>query len=363
MAGAEFCSACRAGPDWEQWPRSAMPACRLGATPAAAVDSGLRRTCRKLLRRGCPTSARLKAPAKLCVVTQTQTGFAVVDKPQGMTSHDVVARMRKLAGTRKVGHGGTLDPMATGVLVLAIGNVTRLLRYVTGCDKAYTATIRLGETTTTDDAEGELLESADVEEVTQAHVEAALQRQRGAIDQVPSSVSAVKIDGKRSYKRVRDGEAVVLEPRRVTVSALEAVAMRRGDHLEVDVQVECSAGTYIRAIARDLGAALGVGGHLTALRRARVGGFGVDEARSLDALADQPAAVTHSVAATVQRLMPCREVDAADAGKFGNGGKLPATGDAGPYAIVAPNADVIGVAVERDGVCRPDMVLAAGSRR
>jgi tRNA pseudouridine55 synthase len=215
------------------------------------------------------------------------SGILLVDKPGGMTSHDVVSRVRKLAGTRKVGHAGTLDPMATGLLVLGIDSSTRLLTYLVGLDKQYLATIRLGFATTTDDVEGEPIGGpVDTSGIGDADIATAIVPLTGAIEQVPSSVSAIKVDGRRSYDRVRSGEAVTLAPRPVVVSAFDVLAVRRGgpletDVLEIDVRVECSSGTYIRALARDLGAALGVGGHLTALRRTRVGPFDVSEAGQL----------------------------------------------------------------------------------
>jgi tRNA pseudouridine55 synthase len=210
-------------------------------------------------------------------------GLVVVDKPGGMTSHDVVARVRRLAGTRKVGHAGTLDPMATGVLVLGLNRATRLLGHLTLTDKRYTATVRLGVTTTTDDAEGEVVATRSTEALTEADVRSALAAFAGEIDQVPSSVSAIKIAGKRAHARVRDGEEVDLPSRRVTVHSLDVTALALPS-LEIDVR--CSSGTYIRAIARDLGAVLGVGGHLTALRRTAVGPFTVHDAHTLDELDD-----------------------------------------------------------------------------
>ncbi|WP_448629693.1 tRNA pseudouridine(55) synthase TruB [Cellulomonas soli] len=221
-------------------------------------------------------------------------GLVVVDKPQGWTSHDVVARMRRLAGTRKVGHAGTLDPMATGVLVLGIGRATRLLTYVVGADKEYTATIRLGQATTTDDAEGELLASVGAAGVSLDKVRAAVQSLTGPILQVPSAVSAIKVDGQRAYARVRAGEDVELAERPVTVARFDVHQGRPGAAqdgttvLDVDVTVVCSSGTYIRALARDLGRSLGVGGHLTALRRTRVGGYALEHAADLEELAQTP---------------------------------------------------------------------------
>ena len=205
----------------------------------------------------------------------TRSGLVVVDKPAGITSHDVVARVRRLAGTRKVGHAGTLDPMATGVLVVGVDRATRLLGHLTLTDKSYAATVRLGVSTTTDDAEGEVVESHPTDALTEDPVRKALAAFTGEIDQVPSAVSAIKVDGKRAYARVRDGEQVDLPARRVTVHRLEVVSIDL-DAATVAIEVDCSSGTYIRAIARDLGTALGVGGHLTALRRTAVGPFGVD---------------------------------------------------------------------------------------
>ncbi len=209
----------------------------------------------------------------------------MVDKPAGLTSHDVVARGRRLAGTRKVGHAGTLDPMATGVLVLGVERATKLLGHLALTTKEYAATIRLGQSTITDDAEGEVTGGAPADAVTEEAVRAGIAPLTGEILQVPSSVSAIKVDGQRSYARVRAGEEVELAARPVTVSRFELLAVRRADGvLDLDVLVECSSGTYIRALARDLGAALGVGGHLTALRRTRVGPFGLAEAHTLPEL-------------------------------------------------------------------------------
>jgi tRNA pseudouridine55 synthase len=217
----------------------------------------------------------------------TRSGILLVDKPQGLTSHDVVSRTRKAAGTRKVGHAGTLDPMATGLLVLGLNSSTRLLTYLVGLDKEYFATIRLGVSTSTDDAEGEVLETGSMGSmistgsITDADVAEGIRKLTGPISQVPSSVSAIKVDGKRAYDRVREGETFELKPRNVTISRFE-VLDRRGD--ELHVRVECSSGTYIRALARDLGADLGVGGHLTALRRTRIGPFTIDNASELEGI-------------------------------------------------------------------------------
>ncbi|WP_440711002.1 tRNA pseudouridine(55) synthase TruB [Herbiconiux sp. YIM B11900] len=263
------------------------------------------------------------------------SGILLVDKPAGFTSHDAVARTRRLAGTRKVGHAGTLDPMATGLLVLGVNSSTRLLTFVVGLDKEYLATVRLGAASTTDDAEGELLDAAEparVRALTGDSIRGAFAAQQGTIVQVPSSVSAIKVDGKRAYARVRAGEDVVLEGRTVTISEIEfageprSVTEEAGEFVDVDVRVVCSSGTYIRAIARDVGALLGVGGHLTALRRTRIGPFGLADAHTLDELADGaeagaalPLLAPASVAA---RLFPVLEVGDADAAALGHGQRI-----------------------------------------
>jgi tRNA pseudouridine55 synthase len=219
-------------------------------------------------------------------IDEPTPGLLLVDKPAGWTSHDVVARARRLLNTRKVGHAGTLDPMATGLLVLGIGRGTRLLTYVTGHDKSYDATIRLGQSTVTDDAEGEVTSTADASGVTDDALAAAVADLTGDILQVPSSVSAIKVAGERSYARVRAGEDVALAARPVTVSRFEVFDVRRGDGVvDIDAVIDVSSGTYVRALARDLGTALGVGGHLTALRRTSVGRFEVASALTVEALA------------------------------------------------------------------------------
>lgn len=203
------------------------------------------------------------------------SGIALIDKQQGLTSHDVVAKLRKQLGTKKIGHAGTLDPMATGLLLLGVNSGTKLMQFLSGLDKTYSATIRLGAASSTDDAEGELGETRDASSISPAQIEFELAKLRGEIEQVPSSVSAIKVDGKRAYDLVRKGEEVVLKSRRVTVSRFQVIGELRavGEFLDLDVEVDCSSGTYIRALARDLGEALGVGGHLTVLRRERIGPF------------------------------------------------------------------------------------------
>ncbi len=286
-------------------------------------------------------------------------GLTVVDKPPGLTSHDVVARVRRIAGTRRVGHGGTLDPMATGVLVIGIGRATRLLTYVSGSDKTYTATIRLGVTTASDDADGEQLSRADASQVTEEQVRAGLAPLTGDIEQVPSSVSAIKVAGKRSYARVRAGEQVQLKPRPVRVSRFELRELRRPepDLLDCEVLVTCSAGTYVRALARDLGAGLGVGGSLMALRRVDAGVFSLADAVPLAELEDSGRGFLLSLSEAADRLFPRRDVPETDAARLSHGNPLPAVGMPGPYAVFGPRG-VIAVARERDGLARPEVVLA-----
>jgi len=294
----------------------------------------------------------------MSAATSARSGILLVDKPGGITSHDAVARTRKAAGTRKVGHAGTLDPMATGLLVLGINSSTRLLTFVVGLDKEYLATIRLGSATTTDDAEGEPVEVASpaaVAAITPAIVATALGDFRGTISQVPSSVSAIKVDGQRAYALARAGETVELKARTVTISALEVLDIRSGDGvLDVDVRVECSSGTYIRAIARDLGAALGVGGHLTALRRTRIGPFTVAEASVLPERGSTEqldvAAAMLAPAAVASQLYPTWTPSPAQTVDLSHGKRVPlpeGLGD-GPIAAVTDDGRLVGL-VERRG--------------
>ncbi|WP_329007904.1 tRNA pseudouridine(55) synthase TruB [Micromonospora rifamycinica] len=288
-------------------------------------------------------------------------GLIVVDKPGGMTSHDVVARIRRLARTRRVGHGGTLDPMATGVLVIGVGRATRLLTYVIGAGKSYTATVRLGQSTVTDDAEGEVLTSTPAGGLTDAAIRAAFGPLTGEIDQVPSAVSAIKINGERAYKRVRDGESVDLPARRVTVHRLDVLAIRRDtpDVVDVDVDVTCSSGTYIRALARDAGRSLGVGGHLTALRRTAVGSFTLAEAATLAALEERaPEVVNLPLDTAAGRYFPRRDAGVDEARVLSHGGPLDPVGIAGPYAVFGPDGGLIAIVSERDGRARAEIVLA-----
>ncbi|MGY2085656.1 tRNA pseudouridine(55) synthase TruB [Blastococcus sp. SYSU DS0539] len=270
-------------------------------------------------------------------------GLLLVDKPGGLTSHDVVARARRALSVRKVGHAGTLDPMATGLLVLGVGAATRLLGHVGGHDKTYEATIRLGQATVTDDCEGEVLSSTSAAHLDDDAVRSALAAQTGPLQQVPSAVSAVKVDGRRSYDRVRAGETVELAPRSVTVHRLDVHRIARPSPklVDVEVTVDCTAGTYIRAIARDAGAALGVGGHLTALRRTVSGPFTVAQAGVVeDAAASLVAGGGPGflgLTAAARLVFPARELTAEEARALGYGQRIPATGAAGLHAAVDPD--------------------------
>lgn len=268
-------------------------------------------------------------------------GLVIVDKPAGMTSHDVVGRCRRLFGTRKVGHAGTLDPMATGVLVIGVDRATKILGLLTATDKSYDATIRLGQTTTTEDADGEVLHTVSAAAVTDGQIGAALAPLRGAIEQIPSAVSAIKVAGKRAYQMVRDGETVELPARPVRIDRFDVLSVRRhGGLVDIDVTVDCSSGTYIRALARDVGAALGVGGHLTALRRTRVGRFGLDHARTLEQLAEMPT-LSYSLDDACLQAFPRRDLTEDETVDTGHGRPLAAAGLDGVYAATAPDGRVM----------------------
>jgi tRNA pseudouridine55 synthase len=279
------------------------------------------------------------------------SGILLVDKPGGITSHDVVSRARRALGTRKVGHAGTLDPMATGLLILGVNSSTRLLTYLVGLGKQYTATIRLGQSSTTDDAEGELSEPMDATGPTRAQLDTAVAALTGEIAQVPSTFSAIKVDGRRSYERARSGEEVALAPRTVTVSRFEVVAERRHPpFVDLDVVVECSSGTYIRALARDLGSSLGVGGHLTALRRTAIGPFDVEDAVSADAIAADSLLRPAGVA---ERLFPRIPLTDEQVTALTQGKKLTVeTPDTDVGAAVAASGRLVGLVSVRAGVAR-----------
>jgi tRNA pseudouridine55 synthase len=286
-------------------------------------------------------------------------GLVVVDKPAGMTSHDVVSRIRRLADTRRVGHAGTLDPMATGVLVIGLDRATRLLGHLALTDKAYDATIRLGQSTVTDDAEGEMTAEVSAGSITRELVIEGVSALSGHISQVPSSVSAVKVGGVRSYVRARAGEDVVLAARSVNISRFDVVDLGRptADLVDVDVSVVCSSGTYVRALARDLGASLEVGGHLTRLRRIRVGSFGLDEARTLEQLEDEFEMVPlgDAVDAAFARI----DVSEDDAMRIFHGGTaaLPTVPADGPYGVFGPDGRVLALMEPREGALRPLVVF------
>jgi tRNA pseudouridine55 synthase len=301
-------------------------------------------------------------------------GLLVLDKPGGWTSHDVVARVRRLAGMRRVGHAGTLDPMATGVLVLGLGRATRLLGHLALADKDYTATMRLGRTTITDDADGVADGGADASGVTDAGIEAAVAALRGPIQQVPSKVSAIKVEGRRSYDLVRSGAAVDLQPRPVVVSRFEVLAVRRaarddgpGEFVDVDVAVTCSTGTYVRALVRDVGAALGVGGHLTALRRTRVGPFALDAAAPVDDDLDVGAALVPLDAAVATSfptvVVPAALVDAVLHGRPVDLDDLPEPGAVLASGTAADGSGQAIGALAADGRALALMEQPAGERR
>ena len=297
----------------------------------------------------------------------SKDGLVVVDKPGGMTSHDVVARIRRLAGTRRVGHAGTLDPLATGVLIIGVEKATRLLGYLTLTEKHYDATIRLGQSTSTDDAEGQITGGAPAGDVSAEALAQAVDDLTGNIQQAPPAVSAIKVDGQRAYRLARAGAAPELKPRPVTVYEFTVTAIRPagdGDLLDVDATVRCSSGTYIRSLARDLGTALGTGGHLTCLRRTRVGGYGLEDARTLEQLAERFEVMPLAQAAAA--AFPRRDLSADEARRLAHGGRLAAADAAEaaaatqehPTAAYAPDGALIALLAEQDGQARPLVVFA-----
>ncbi|MGN2636972.1 tRNA pseudouridine(55) synthase TruB [Nocardia takedensis] len=289
-------------------------------------------------------------------------GLLIVDKDSGPTSHDVVARSRRLLRTKKVGHAGTLDPMATGVLVLGVERATKLLGLLTLTTKAYTATIRLGQATTTDDAEGEVLETIPAGHLADAGIAAAVAALTGEIEQVPATVSAIKVDGERAYARHRAGEEVRLAARPVTVSRFDITARRdEGGFVDLDAVVECSSGTYVRALARDLGRALGVGGHLTALRRTRVGPFTLGHARTLAELtvaaeADAPL-LSLGMDEAIATAFPRREISTEQAESLRDGRWLEPEGRKGVYAAVTADGEAIALLEEKGRRAAPVLVV------
>lgn len=291
------------------------------------------------------------------------SGLILVDKPAGWTSHDVVSRTRKIAGTRKVGHAGTLDPMATGMLVIGFNKATRLLTYIVDTTKTYRATIRLGHNTTTDDADGEIIQTRLANAVTVEAIHDAVTELTGTIQQVPSAVSAIKIDGKRAYQRVREGETVDIPSREVTIERFDVEAIHRADDgktIDIDVEVECTAGTYIRALARDIGEALQTGGYLTALRRTAVGPYHIDDAVTLKQL-EQAFRYT-DISTAAARLFPVRTVSDNEAIDLVHGRRITASETPELLAAHLHNGQLIGLItdVERDGTvnAKPEIVFA-----
>ena len=288
-------------------------------------------------------------------------GFLVVDKAPAMTSHDVVAVARKALGTRKVGHAGTLDPMATGVLVLGFGNGTRLLQYITDGDKSYTATIVLGAATVTDDREGEVISEADASQITDDQIKTGLAKMIGEIAQRPSSVSAVKVGGERAYDRVRAGEVFELAARNITISTLDILEIRRvGLRVEVDIDVTCSAGTFIRAIARDLGSELQVGGHLSALRRTRVAGFPISQAISFEELKGQ-SFTPLELADVARATFDVRELALDEVLELSFGRPLSTNPTEAIFAALAPDNRLIALLKNESGKAKPIAVFAAAN--
>jgi tRNA pseudouridine55 synthase len=282
-------------------------------------------------------------------------GLIILDKPGGMTSHDVVAKVRRITGTRRVGHAGTLDPMATGVLVLGVERSTKLLNHLILTDKTYQATIRLGVATSTDDAEGTVLSTASAAGLDRAAIATAIGALTGEILQRPSSVSAIKVDGERAYALVRAGQAVDLAARPVTIERFEIVSGPRYEAgcCDVDVEVDCSSGTYVRALARDLGASLGVGGHLTALRRTRVGAFGIEQALSVEQLAELADPIMLPLPQAIASTMPVRRLTPSEARELTFGRTIEPAGIAGTYGGIAETGEAVALLQESGGRARP----------
>jgi tRNA pseudouridine55 synthase len=288
-------------------------------------------------------------------------GFLVVDKAPAMTSHDVVAVARKALGTRKVGHAGTLDPMATGVLVLGFGNGTRLLQYITDGDKSYIATVVLGAATVTDDQEGEVIYEADGSNISDEQIKSGLSKMVGEIQQRPSSVSAVKVAGERAYDRVRAGEVFELAARTITISSLVVLDIRRsGTRIEIDIDVTCSAGTFIRAIARDLGDDLSVGGHLSSLRRTRVAGFAIDQAITFEALKSQDFKALE-LSDVARQTFTVRELALDEVAELSFGRPLTSNASDEIFAALSPDNRLIALLKNEIGKAKPIAVFAAAN--
>lgn len=280
-----------------------------------------------------------------------QHGFLVIDKPAGMTSHDVVAQIRKRLGTKQVGHAGTLDPMATGVLVVGINNATKFLQYIVTGRKRYFAIIRLGISTVTDDKEGEVVAVKDWRAINDSDIESAIDKFRGTIMQVPSSVSAKKIAGERAYDLVREGKEVELAAKEVTIHELKVLAIHKSEHLDIDIDVACSAGTYIRSIARDLGAALGVGGHLIELRRTEVAPFQLDEAGEIGSAELLP------LQDAIAKFMPIRDLGFDEVAELKFGRRIDKSNQDGVVVGIAPDGEVAAILENREGRAQPVSVF------
>ncbi len=280
-------------------------------------------------------------------------GFVVIDKPAGITSHDVVAKLRKALGTKRVGHAGTLDPMATGVLVLGINNATKFLQYITEGKKQYLATIRLGQSTTTDDKEGEILSTSNTDSITDLQIKELLAKQVGRIMQTPSQVSAIKIGGERAYDLVRQGKVVEIPAREIEIFQLQVNEIRRDEFIDIDVDVICSAGTYIRSIARDLGQALQVGGHLTSLRRTLVAPFYLPDCSVLEAPEIRP------LAEAISKVMPTRQIDVAEMAELKFGRTLSKSEFSGVGVAIAPDGEVAAIIENRDYGAQPISVFVS----
>ncbi|MEY3168864.1 MAG: tRNA pseudouridine synthase [Actinomycetota bacterium] len=283
----------------------------------------------------------------------TAHGFVIIDKPAGITSHDVVARLRRTLGTKRVGHAGTLDPMATGVLVLGINNATKFLQFITDGKKRYLGTIRLGQSTTTDDREGELLTSHSAEHITDDEIRSFLASQVGVIMQVPSKVSAIKIAGERAYDLVRQGKDVEIPARQVEIFNLEVISIRRDEFIDIDIDVTCSAGTYIRSIARDLGDALEVGGHLISLKRTLVSPFDLSDCSSID----DP--ILRSLSEVISKIMPVRSIDVTEMQELKFGRALRKSEFDGVGVALAPDGEVAAIIENREYGAQPLSVFVS----
>lgn len=282
-----------------------------------------------------------------------QHGFVVIDKPSGITSHDVVAKLRRTLGTKRVGHAGTLDPMATGVLVIGVNNATKFLQYITEGRKSYLATIRLGQATTTDDKEGEILSTAETAAITDNQIRESLKKQVGKIMQVPSKVSAIKIAGERAYDLVRQGKEVEIPARAIEIFKINILDVRHGDFLDIDIQVDCSSGTYIRSIARDLGNDLKVGGHLIALRRTLVAPFDLTDCSALENPELRP------LLTAISKVMPVRQIGVDEVAELKFGRSLTKSEFSGVGVAVAPDGEVAALIENRPYGAQPISVFVS----